>query len=116
MCSRSWLTEVVGPFLCLEAIMQSSSAVQNGRVRRSASEWRVLVQRFAESGQSRSLFCESEGISRSTFDLWHRKLQTNGSARRSAGDFVELVSTPGAVGGWSIEIELPDGTLARLRS
>lgn len=95
--------------------MQSSSAVQNGRIRRSASDWRDLMQRFTRSGQSRAAFCRKESISRSTFDLGHRKLRQP-KPEASAVDFVELVSTQAPTVGWSIEIELPDGTVARLRS
>lgn len=74
--------------------MQSSSTPQNGRVRRSESEWRDLMHRFTKSGRSRAAFCRAEGISRSTFDLWQRKLREAQSAPQlNSGDFVELVSS-----------------------
>ena len=97
--------------------MESSSSNGNRRVRRSAAEWRDLLQRFSQSSQSRIAFCELEDLSPSTFDLWRRKLQPTLSKPRSKQEgFVEFISSPTPVSGWSIEIELPDGTVARLRS
>jgi hypothetical protein len=72
------------------------------------------MQRFSKSGRSRAAFCKAQGISRSTFDLWQRKLRSNQPAPQQSS--VELLSSDGQIGGWSIEIELPDGTVARLGS
>ena len=97
--------------------MQSSSSNGNRYVRRSAAEWRDLLQRFSRGGQSRAAFCASEGVAPSTFDLWYRKLHpTKPTPRKKPSEFVELIPSPAPVSGWSIEIELPDGTVARLRS
>jgi transposase-like protein len=88
----------------------------NGRVQRSASEWASLVSRYEESGRSGAAFCRAEGISRSTFDLWRRKLRSSTpSPAKPVKSFVELTPSEDRIGGWSVEIELPDGTLARLR-
>ncbi len=54
--------------------MGASTTSTNGRVRRTASEWQVLVKRYAEGGGSQAAFCRAEGISASTFALWQRKL------------------------------------------
>jgi len=92
----------------------------NGRVVRSESDWQEIQARFAASGRSLAAFCRAEGISRSTFELWRRKLRSKKpspkSPRKTSREFVEVtpVSAP-AIGGWTIEIELPDGRLARLR-
>jgi hypothetical protein len=88
----------------------------NGRVQRSAAEWQQILSRFSESGRSRAAFCRAEGIAPATFDLWQRKLGAKKAAREAARDFVEVtrVAEPG-VGGWQVEIELPDGRIARLR-
>ncbi len=84
----------------------------NGHVQRSASEWQTIMKRFSQSGRSRAAFCRAEGISRSTFDVWHRKLQRT----KPAQEFVELTPTvETSIGGWAVEIELPDGTMARFR-
>lgn len=91
-------------------------AKTNGRVQRSAAEWQQLVSRFTESGRSRAAFCRAEGISPATFSVWHRKLGAKKAAKKAAREFVEVTpaSEPG-IGGWTVEIELPDGRLARLR-
>jgi len=90
------------------------------RVVRSAAEWQEIMNRFAASGRSQAAFCRAEGISRSTFDLWRGKLRSKSSPKKlpqkTPKEFVEVTSvgTP-AIGGWTVEIELPDGRLARLR-
>jgi len=87
---------------------------------RSESDWQEILTRFAASGRSLAAFCRAEGISRSTFELWRRKLRSKKPSRKARKkpwrEFVEVtpVSAP-AIGGWTVEIELPDGRLARLR-
>lgn len=87
----------------------------NGRTQRSEAEWREILDRYAASGRSLAAFCRAEGISRSTLDLWRGKLQAKKTPRKAAKEFVELVPQPPSLGGWLVEIELPDGRLARLR-
>ena len=92
----------------------------NGRLVRSAADWQEIMNRFAASGRSSAAFCRAEGISRSTFDLWRGKLRSKSSPkkppRKVSKEFVEVTPVPApAIGGWTIEIELPDGRLARLR-
>lgn len=91
-------------------------AKTNGRVHRKAADWQEILNRFSASGRSLAAFCRAEGISRSTFDMWRRKLQPKKTPRQAAKEFVEVtpVSEP-TLGGWTVEIELPDGRLARLR-
>jgi transposase-like protein len=85
----------------------------NGRVKRSSADWQAIMKQYEGSGRSRAAFCRSQSISPSTFDVWYRRLR---SKKTAAPDFVELKPTAeAAIGGWSIEIELPDGTLARMR-
>jgi len=89
----------------------------NGRMHRSAGDWQEILNRFTSSGRSLAAFCRAEGISRSTLDVWRRKLQPKASSRKPARrEFVEVtpVSEP-MLGGWTVEIELPDGRLARFR-
>jgi len=87
----------------------------NGHVQRSASEWQRIVKRFTESGRSRAAFCRAEGISRSTFDVWSRKLRQKAVPAKRSSEFVEMTPVAERPGGWLVEIELPDGTIARLR-
>jgi transposase-like protein len=96
--------------------MMETQTKTNGHVQRSASEWQAIVKRFAESGRSRAAFCRAEGISRSTFDVWHRKLRQKATPAKRAAEFVEVAPVAEtSMGGWLVEIELPDGTIARLR-
>jgi transposase-like protein len=92
--------------------MMETKTKTNGHVQRSGSEWQAIVKRFRESGRSRAAFCRAEGISRSTFDVWQRKLKS----KTPVDQFVEVTPVvESSIGGWTVEIELPDGTLARLR-
>ena len=87
----------------------------NGRVQRSAGEWQEILKRFAESDRSRAAFCRAEGIAPATFDLWQRKLGAKKAAKKAAQEFVEVRPVSDGPGGWQVEIELPDGRIARLR-
>ena len=91
-------------------------AKPNGHLRRSASDWQAILNRFASSGRSPVAFCRAEGLSRSTFDAWRRKLQSKKAPKIAAREFVEMTpASAHALSGWTVEIELPDGRLARLR-
>jgi hypothetical protein len=98
------------------------------RVRRSAEEWRGLVERFGGSGLSQAEFCRQEGISAVSLSSWRRKLGfqpvTGGKRRREEpsakdepGEWVELpVGALGGTGrGWEIELDLGEGVCLRLR-
>ena len=92
--------------------MQAQATQSNGRVKRSAADWQEIMKQYERSGRSRAAFCRSQSISPSTFDVWYRKLQSKTVSR----DFVEVKpAVETSIGGWTVEIELPDGTLARLR-
>ena len=96
------------------------------RARRTAAQWRKLVERFDRSGQSRGNFCATHGLALSTFDRWRRKL---GEAQAAADDahheslFVELTNatesagsgTAAGAGAWEVELELGAGVVLRLR-
>ena len=97
------------------------------RARRTAAQWRELVEQFERSGQARGEFCTAHGLAPSTFDLWRRKLGATPPA--VAGEappealFVELTSpVPAAasgvssgLGAWEVELELGAGVVLRLR-
>ena len=92
--------------------MQAQVTKTNGRVKRSAADWQEIMKQYEQSGRSRAAFCRSHSISPSTFDVWHSKLRS----KRSPQDFVEIKPVEEqSIGGWLVEIELPDGTLARMR-
>ena len=95
--------------------------------RRSASEWRALMQAFSHSGETRAQFCECHGLALSTFDRWYRQLHQETPARvpkpSSSAEanalFVELAqeAKPIAVvsANWDVELDLGSGVFLRLR-
>ena len=96
------------------------------RARRTAAQWRKLVERFDGSGQTRGDFCAANGLALSTFDLWRRKVgQTQAGADDAHPEslFVELTNTTepagsrtaAGAGGWEVELELGAGVVLRLR-
>ena len=97
------------------------------RARRTAAQWRKLIERFDRSGQTRGNFCAANGLALSTFDLWRRKLdQTQAAADEAPPEslFVELTNatepagpsrTAAGTGAWEVEFELGAGVVLRLR-
>jgi transposase-like protein len=95
-----------------EEIMQTQATKVNGRVKRSATDWQEIMTQYERSGRSRAAFCRSQSISPSTFDVWYRKLRSE----KGPQEFVEVKPVEEtSIGGWLVEFELPDGTLARMR-
>jgi hypothetical protein len=80
-------------------------------VRRGAAAWQAVVDRQAASGVSRKVFCEREGIPRSSFETWRGRL----AARAAEARFVALVPAPAEGPGWDVELSLPGGVTLRLR-
>ena len=80
--------------------------MRNGKIRRSRAEWEELISQYRESGVSKDAFCKREGVSRSSFGVWHRKLGGE------SGDFVEVAPPRSR---WDIELELPGSVLLRMR-
>ena len=96
------------------------------RARRTAAQWRKLIERFERSGQTRGNFCAANRLALSTFDLWRRKLgetQTAAHEEHSESLFVELTNateppgsrTAAGTGAWEVELELGAGVVLRLR-
>ena len=96
------------------------------RARRTAAQWRKVVERFDRSGQTRGKFCAANGLALSTFDLWRRKLgETQAPADEAHPEslFVELTNatepagsrTAAGTGAWDVELELGAGVVLRLR-
>ncbi len=88
----------------------------DGRVRRTAAEWRAVLEKFEASGLSALAFCRRERLSRAAFTRWRQELE--GTAPE-AGAFVEIpgsvperlrVLQPG-----EMELTLPGGVLLRWR-
>jgi len=81
------------------------------RQRRDGTDWAAAIERQAASGLSRKVFCEREGLARSSFELWRRRL----ASRAEAARFVEVSPAPAAVESWRLEVSLPGGVTLRFR-
>ena len=97
--------------------------LSDGRIRRTAPEWKEIIDRFGKSDLPIAAFCEKEEISRSAFASWKKKLGGRQErAQKKAPSFVELsgvvtrksVSPPTLVPPQtSFELELPGGVTLR---
>jgi len=65
----------------------------NGHMRRSAAEWRGIIERYRQSGMGINEFCAQEGIRVGTFELWYRRTC---SAEPRRGQFVEVKPLSGS--------------------
>ena len=86
----------------------------NGRVHRSAAEWRELFSRHAKSGLGVREFCLKEGIALESFRRWREKLNAE---EPSAFVPVSIESPPesSAPSSWTVEIILPGGVRLRFQ-
>ncbi len=100
--------------------------LSDGRIRRTALEWKEIIDRFGKSGLPIAEFCEKEEISRSAFASWKKRL---GTVRRSAAhkkppSFIEITSVakrkssaPAVMlSEASFELALPGGATLRWKS
>jgi hypothetical protein len=92
-----------------EGVMQVKA---NGHRRRSAAEWRGIIERYRQSGMGINEFCAQEGLRVGTFELWYRRTRRT---EHRPGQFVEVKPLGAAVGLWAVEVELPGGVRLRLR-
>ena len=96
--------------------------------RRSASEWRVLMELYATSAETRQQFCVRHGVALSTFDRWGQRLRQDARTRAAARSsvpaatsalFVKLAPGKQPVSAefpaWDMELELGAGMFLRLR-
>lgn len=88
----------------------------DGRVRRTAAEWRAVAERFEASGLSALAFCRRERISRAAFTRWRYELARPAPG---AGGFVEIPASPPerlrVLEPGEMEFTLPGGVLLRWR-
>jgi hypothetical protein len=92
------------------------------RVSRTPDQWRLLFDRFEQSGRTRDQFCHEQGISLSSFSRWRTKLRKQTLVESTPSEsplFTELapaVQPEGSpVSGWDIELRLGAGVVIRLR-
>ncbi len=82
----------------------------NGKVQRSAAEWRAILERYEHSGLATAAFCAQEGLAFNSFKkrYYHHKRATRPAT------FVEL-SSPPAAPSWELEVTLPNGMRFHVR-
>ena len=89
------------------------------RVHRTEVEWRKILDRFEASGRSQEAFCRESGIPVTTLQAVRRRLRDR-TRTPAPARFIDVTpvaaSMAGSAARWSIEIEFPDGTTARVRS
>ena len=101
------------------------------RVIRDAEAWRDLIDRQAASGLNQVAFCAQEGISKTSFQKWKRRLSASRGVpvqaipQNEAPFFAELTvpaserpsatveSAPAST--WQIELELGGGIVLRMQ-
>lgn len=94
----------------------------DGRVRRTESEWRALLERQKRSGLSDSAFCRRAKLSRGSFVKWKQRLATKTRAATVVEPaFVEWVAPVGEVeevteSAREFELSLPGGVLLRWKA
>ena len=98
------------------------------RQRRTRQEWQALLDKQPRSGLSIQRFCQSEGITPSTFYSWRTKLRRGESsapdslgAVESMADSPWIALTPPATQPdetvvWDVELSLPRGVVLRMRA
>ena len=88
----------------------------DGRVKRSAAEWRKLFEKCEASGLSAMAFCQRAGIPRSTFTRWQQRVQVVSSQAQTAA-FVELplpvAGSNASLAPGEFELSLPGGVTLR---
>lgn len=82
--------------------------------RRSAEQWKTLIQQHSQSGLSLAGFCRKKNLSVSSFHHWRRKLRPE----PEKPGFVEIEPQPAIEQphrAWLLELDLPGGINLRLR-
>ena len=90
--------------------------------RRSAEQWRALIEAQARSGLSQAAFCEREGLCAGSFWNWRRRLQDSVAqvtrdsiAESSPPPFVEIGTTSRALdAGLRVRLDLGAGIVLEL--
>jgi hypothetical protein len=83
---------------------------RDGKKRRTEAEWTELLSRLERSGLSLREFAEQEKVSVGSLQRWRGRL-----AASSGEQFVEVSPASAPHLDWHAEIQLPSGTILRLR-
>ena len=84
----------------------------NGHGRRSAAEWRGIIERYRQSGMGIREFCAQEGVTEHRFEQWYRRSRR---AEHGKGQLLAVPPVAPAAGPWAVQVELPSGVRLRLR-
>lgn len=92
------------------------------RRRRTAEQWRELLERQAASGQNVEAFCRSVSVTTASFYRWRKQLsktvgdvEATTQATSATPAFVELGALGGGGDRWELELALGAGMVLRLR-
>ena len=85
-------------------------------------DWQERLESYKSSGLSIDVFCLQEGVSRSTFYRWVRRLKKNGISEamaaekeaRERAESGEAAFVPISLKASPVEVELPNGGVVRL--
>jgi hypothetical protein len=117
----------MGTTVTTELVHDGERRDRIGRRHMPEERRRVLLEQFRESGLTRQAFARREGLRYTTFCTWVQRMAQAAGAR---GATVALAKRPGAierpapriafaevalpaVGGFGLEVRLPDGTTVR---
>ena len=90
--------------------MSETRIVRRNRVRRTAEEWKAIVERYEGGGETRAGFCGREQIAITSLTRWRRKLRGEPAA---PARFIELSSAM-ASNRVRAELELGQGLVLRI--
>jgi hypothetical protein len=86
--------------------------------RRSRGEWEAILERFEASGLTLRRFCDSEGLSHSTFERWRAQLLRERSGESGRAGFVDAgligTSEETPTGRLELTLELGGGLVLHL--
>ena len=85
-------------------------------------DWQERLESYKSSGLAIDVFCLQEGVSRSTFHRWVRRLKKNGISEavaaekeaRQRSESGEAAFVPISLKASPVEVELPNGGIVRL--
>ena len=89
--------------------------LSNGKVRRSAGEWREVFSRWKKSSLSPEDFCKKHEIRPSSFRRWQQRI---GNANSLDAAFIPVTPEPPSsvpTSGWLLEVTLPNGVQLRFQ-
>ena len=87
--------------------------IQNGRTRRTKSEWKKIIHKFLESGLDAKEFCHREKLDPVNLARWRRQISSP-----PAATFVPVPSPapePATSSPWELEVSLPGGVHLQFR-